>query len=321
MSLLLNAMTATLLTLSSSTDTTVTVTKGTRLSLENFGGEIVVDTWAKSAVRVQADHGSRTLVELERSESVLEVQSYSRHGAPASVDYHITVPVWMAVELSGVYTDITVQGTEGEVRAETVKGEVKITGGKGVVEAQSVEGSVTVSKSNGRIELNSVNDDVSVREVYGELMVEAVNGDVTIENSQATQVEVSTVNGTINYTGEIRKDGHYGFSTHDGDISIVIPQTADASISVSTFSGDFESSFPVTMSEARRGKEFNFTLGKGSAEVSLESFQGTITLRRPGESVDVRGSRHDRSTRSHTTTTTKTKTKSSSDSDHDTDEE
>ena len=267
--------------------------------------------------------GSRTEVELDRSESVLDVQSSSRRGPPSAVDYHITVPVWMALELTGVYTDISVTGTEADVRAETVKGEVSVTGGKGVVEAQSVEGSVTVRKASGHIELNAVNDDVVVSEVSGELTIEAINGDVSVEKAQATQVEISTVNGGIDYQGEIRKDGHYSFSTHDGDISLVVPQTADASVSVSTFSGDFESSFPVTMSEARRGKEFNFTLGKGSGEVSLESFQGTISLRRPGETADgisetKQGSTH---THTHTSTSTKTKTKTKSSSDANSEED
>jgi hypothetical protein len=52
-------------------------------------------------------------------------------------------------------------------------------------------------------------------------------------------------------------------------------------VSVSTFQGDFESAFPVTLTE-HRGKRFDFTLGGGSARLDLESFGGTIRLVRPG---------------------------------------
>ena len=64
-------------------------------------------------------------------------------------------------------------------------------------------------------------------------------------------------------------------------------------MSVSTFNGEFASDFPVTLTETRKGKRFNFTIGSGSAQVTLESFQGTIELVRPG---NVRGARgdHDR---------------------------
>ena len=53
-------------------------------------------------------------------------------------------------------------------------------------------------------------------------------------------------------------------------------------MSVSTFNGDFESAFPVTLRETRKGKRFSFTIGSGSAQVTLESFQGTVQLVRPG---------------------------------------
>ena len=65
-------------------------------------------------------------------------------------------------------------------------------------------------------------------------------------------------------------------------------------MAVSTFNGEFESEFPVPLSQARKGKGFNFTLGAGSAQVTLESFQGTIQLVRPGGAKDrERRERHD----------------------------
>ena len=55
-----------------------------------------------------------------------------------------------------------------------------------------------------------------------------------------------------------------------------------ASVSLSTFNGDFDFDFPVTLTETRGGdKRFGFTLGTGSARIELSSFGGTIRLRRP----------------------------------------
>ncbi len=60
-------------------------------------------------------------------------------------------------------------------------------------------------------------------------------------------------------------------------------------MAVSTFNGEFESEFPVPLSGTRKGKGFNFTLGSGSAQVTLESFQGPIQLLRPGSAKDKDG--------------------------------
>ena len=58
---------------------------------------------------------------------------------------------------------------------------------------------------------------------------------------------------------------------------------ADADVSVSTFSGEFETDLPVTISgTTRAGRQFGFTLGRGGAQLHLESFDGTIRLERAG---------------------------------------
>jgi hypothetical protein len=47
---------------------------------------------------------------------------------------------------------------------------------------------------------------------------------------------------------------------------------------VSTFGGDFASAFAIRPERSERGKRLHFTLGNGSAQVNLESFQGSIEL-------------------------------------------
>ena len=110
---------------------------------------------------------------------------------------------------------------------------------------------------------------------------------VAFDGVESGSVEASTVNGDVVYLGELRDDGRYNFSTHDGDLVLGMPEHANATVQVSTFSGDFESAFPVQLDRTRRGKRFNFTMGTGSALVNLESFDGTIHLRRVGELREI----------------------------------
>jgi hypothetical protein len=65
-------------------------------------------------------------------------------------------------------------------------------------------------------------------------------------------------------------------------------------VSVSTFNGEFASEFPVTLTETRKGTRFSFSVGTGSAQMSVESFQGSIDLVRPGWSRGARDRDHDR---------------------------
>ncbi len=263
-------------------DTTVPARPGQRLVVDSYGGEITVKTWARNAVRVEADPSSRTHVEITSAGGAVNVRTEGRRGPPSSVDLDITVPAWMGLDLSGVYTDVTVAGTRGPVTVETVQGDVDVTGGEGLVSLRSVQGGVALKGAKGRIDVHSVNEDVRVSDASGEIVAETVNGEVVLQRVDATSLDASTVNGDIGYDGPIRSGGRYTLSSHNGDVTLAVPEGTGATVSVSTFNGEFESSFPVTLRETRKGKRFSFTLGGGSAQVSLESFQGTVQRVRPG---------------------------------------
>lgn len=263
-------------------DTTVPAQPGQRLEVNAFGGEITVKIWARNAVRIQADPMSRTQVNVSTGGSTIGVRTEGRRGPASAVDLDITVPAWMALDLSGVYTDVTVEGTKGAVSVETVQGNVAVTGGEGIVSLSSVQGSVSLRGAKGRIEVHSVNEDVRVVGSSGEIKAETVNGEIQLEKVDATNLDASTVNGDVAYDGPIHAGGRYALSSHNGDISITVTPSTNATVAVSTFSGEFESDFPVTLTEGRKGKRFNFVLGKGGAQIELESFQGTIRLVRPG---------------------------------------
>ena len=269
-------------------DSTVPVQRGQRLEVSAYAGEIDVKTWDRSAVRVEADPGQRTRVEIERTGASITVRTEGHRGAPRMVDMTITVPAWMPLDLSGVYTHVTVVGAKGPVNVETVQGEVSVDGGDGLVSLRSVQGSVALKNAKGRLEVHSVNEGVTVSNSSGEVTAETVNGDVTLERVDATSVSATSVNGEMVYNGTIKDGGRYGFSTHNGDITVTVPQNSNAAVSVSTFNGEFASEFPVTLTETRKGKRFSFRLGTGSAQMTLESFQGSIELVRPGSNRSAR---------------------------------
>jgi DUF4097 and DUF4098 domain-containing protein YvlB len=270
------------LTLIQQIDSTVPVERGQRLEVDLFAGDVDVKTWSRNAVRVVADPDGRGRVEIERSATSVSVRTTGRRGPPSSTDIELTVPAWMALDISGVYTDITIAGARGPISAETVQGDVSAEGGEGLVSVKSVQGGVSVTGAKGRIEANSVNADVEVRRSTGEVSTETVNGSIDLVGTDATTLTATSVNGDLNYDGPLHSGGRYALSTHNGDITLAVTEAASAAVSVSTFNGEFESDFPVTLTETRKGKRFNFTIGSGSAQVTLESFQGTISLVRPG---------------------------------------
>lgn len=275
-------------------DTTVNVGRGQRLNVNAYAGEVTVRAWNRNAVRIEAATSPRDRIELSSSATAVSVRTQGRHGPSSELDLRISAPSWMAMSLSGVNTSVKLEGIRAPISVETVEGEVDVTGGDGLISLRSVQGSVTLRGARGRISLNSVNEDVEAINSSGDVVAQTVNGEIALQLVEATSVDASTVNGDISYSGPIRPGGRYSLSTHNGDISLTVAEGTSASVAVSTFSGEFESEFPVPLQGTRKGKGFNFTLGSGSAQVTLESFQGTIELVRPGSERDPARRERDR---------------------------
>lgn len=280
--MLITSMLFALATLHQGADTTLTVRKGQRLEASVYAGSITVKTWNRDAVRVQGDTRKKDRLDVTSDGSTISVETSGKWGPAGNSDIEITMPVWMAAEISGVETELSVEGCKCTVHAETVRGDVTVRGGEGNVSVQSVEGSVTVTDVNGRVEASSVNESVTVERVTGDLAVQTVNGDLTLVGIRSASVEASTVNGDITYDGTIQNGGRYELSTHQGDMEVTMPENANATVSVNTFNGSFESDYPVTLTGKNQRRKFSFTIGNGSARVDLESFGGDIRLARPG---------------------------------------
>jgi hypothetical protein len=265
------------------TDTTIAVRAGSKLMLNNFGGAIAIRTWARNAVRVRAAHGRRDWIEIGSTDKTLHVTSTSRTPGPSrSVAYELTVPPWLPVALSGVYNDVNVEGLKGGIDVETVRGNIVVRQAAGLIALRSVEGVVDLVGAKGVIKVSSVNEAVRIANAIGSIAAEGVNGDIHLIDVDSKDVEATTVNGEVVYDGRIQDGGSYRFATHNGDIALGMSDKANATVGVSTFSGDFESAFAIQPKKAPKGHRFTFALGTGSAKVDLESFQGSIELLRPG---------------------------------------
>jgi len=263
------------------TDRTITVAKGSRLTVSNNAGEVVLKTWDRDSLRVQASHSPRASVDIQTTGNIVTVQS--KTGGAGGIDYEITAPAWLPIKVSGTFIYIGIEGSQNEVFAETVKGDIVVKGGSGFVTAKSIQGEVIVEDAKGKINASSVNESIRISGSVGEIVAETTNGDIVLNKVDAKSVEVTTVNGDVRYEGSIAAGGLYRLSTHNGDITMILPENTSATFAVRTYNGDFSSNMATKLvGELRRGRRATYTLGAGGADIELESFGGTIRLRRPG---------------------------------------
>jgi len=265
-------------------DQTVQVSRGTKLDVNNFAGDVMVKVWDRDAVRVEVNHSDREAVDIKPGDQALTIRSRSlRGGPPRSLDYIITVPKWMALGVNGTYADVTLDGVGGDVTVETTRGDIKVIGGSGFISLKSVQGEITLEKAKGRVEVRSVNEGIRLADINADLSAETTNGSIILDRVDSTNVDLYTVSGNISYDGPIKDKGLYRLTTHNGMIAVAVPERVNAVLTVRTYNGSFRSTFPIKTDDQNPRKRFTVTLGNGSAHLELESFGGTIALRRPGE--------------------------------------
>ncbi|HTR20257.1 MAG TPA: DUF4097 family beta strand repeat-containing protein [Gemmatimonadales bacterium] len=263
------------------TDTTFAVRQGQRLDVNDFGGTIDVKIWRQNAIKLSASHSSRDRIAIDLGDdATISIRGESRHGPPM-VDYELTVPAWMPLNLSGVSTDINVDGVVAEIVAETVEGTINVIGGKSNVSLRSVNGDVTLKNAAGHVEVHSVDGGLDLTNVSGDIEAETVSGDISLAGITSADVDANTVDGGITYEGTIQDGGRYHFGSHSGDVTAAIPDKANATVSVATYNGEFQSCRPVKLVNKSKHR-FTFTLGTGSARIEIESFDGDLNLACPG---------------------------------------
>jgi DUF4097 and DUF4098 domain-containing protein YvlB len=264
------------------TDTTFAVAVNVRLDLTVMRGEVVIRTWERSAMRVIADHSRSARLDVSGTRSSVRVRMRDGAGGMSNVDLELTVPRSTSLQINGTFLDSDIRGVEGDVSVQSVQGDIYVSGGRGRISLHSVQGDIESHGASGRIDLNSSNGDIVIAEADGEITVETLNGEIEMDGIRSSSVDATTVNGEVDYRGTIENNGRYSFSTHNGDITLIIPPDASATFTVSTFSGEFDTDFPITLTEtSSTGKRLEFTLGDGSARIALSSFGGTIQLVRP----------------------------------------
>ena len=274
----LAAAMVTVLATSGSTDTTLSVAQGARLEVSNYAGSVSVSTWTRDAVRVRADRDRRTRITLESEPTRLGIKSEGEYGPAGQVDFDITVPAWMPLNISGPFSDVDVTGTKSDVKVETVKGDVSVSGGSGYLDLSTVQGDLSVEGAKGRLKLNAVNEGITVARSTGQIEAESVNGDLVLDDVQLDAVDASTVSGDLWFNGTLKSGGRYQLKSHSGDIDVVVPEKPSVTVTVSTFSGEFASDFEVTFTGTRGHRELGFTLGSGASQLDLESFSGDVHL-------------------------------------------
>jgi DUF4097 and DUF4098 domain-containing protein YvlB len=282
-----------------------------RFSLNNISGEIVVTAGSGDEVSIDAikrtrgdkselanvqimvdDRAGRVDVRTEHEQNRRDRNGRSDR---VSVDYTVTVPASVSVDLHSVSGSVKVSGIHGSLRAETVSGDVTIIDAPRLEAAKTVSGDVSLTgvTADGDLSAGSVSGNVRAKGLKARgLDLGSVSGDINVSDVTCDRLGVKSVSGNVEYAGGISKGGRYEINAHSGTVRLLLANPGGFELNANSFSGSIRSDLPLTIggdatrrNDSPRGRRdtvnnhsIRATFGDGSATIVVRTFSGDIII-------------------------------------------
>jgi len=256
------------------------------IGVENLSGSVTVTGSDTDEIHVTGTLGDGAEdLEISGTKRRLDIEVVlpDRARNVEETELEISLPRGCSVTIEGVNLVIKVTGVEGKVEASAVNGSIDIDGG-GSVEVETVNGPIDL-RGVGSVRAESTSGDITIRNARGVVSAETVSGDLELDGGPFSELDLSTVSGSIRFEGGLTDAAECDFESHSGSVILAFDADVSADFDVETFSGDIENELgpkPKKSSRYGPGLELSFYTGGGDAEVGISSFSGNIKiLRRP----------------------------------------
>jgi hypothetical protein len=133
-----------------------------------------------------------------------------------------------------------------------------------------------------KLSANSVSGDVEVNGAGDEVRAGSVSGNVKLERLRSPAVTAASVSGDVDaHIDALTGPGHLRFTSVSGNVSLQLPRSLDADVTLKTVSGELDSDFPLVIrGPARMGRRtITGTIGRGGRELQLTTVSGDVRLR------------------------------------------
>jgi DUF4097 and DUF4098 domain-containing protein YvlB len=255
------------------------------IEIVNVAGTVEVYGWERSEVEVGGTAGDsvdRVDVSSTGNHTLIRVVSRSAHmwGSDAEAHLVVHVPAKSALTAALVSADFKVTGVLGDLKAQSVSGNVRGDVG-GNVRATTVSGDVRLTARAAKtVEVKTISGDIQLTGGGGEVEITTVSGRALVELADVTRARFKSVSGDMTAELALAPDGQLDSESVSGDVSLKFVDAPAAEFDVQSFSGDIRNCFGPKPMESRYGpgSRLEFKNGEGHAHVRVNTKSGDVRL-------------------------------------------
>lgn len=211
--------------------------------------EIIVDLFYDVEPKGAFDYKIR-----EAGDALIIKERWNGGSSRGDVAWTLTVPSGTEIEFSTASGDLSASGLtkgleagtasgdieirdmDGEIEISTASGEVVIINAHGEIEISTASGEISIKKSGGEIELSTASGEIEADDIEDEIDMSTASGEIEISNSSGV-FSLSCASGDI-VAENIKIEGLSTFSTASGEVEVILAETSEYDLELSTASGD-----------------------------------------------------------------------------------
>ena len=199
------------------------------------------------------------------------------------------------VSITGIETPIVIDGGVSPLRLTRV-GAVAARTRRGDIYVEQASGQLSLITANGNVRVRHAASDVGVISINGDIDISCARGRVVVNNTTGTirlinisgDTDATSFNGAVRFIGAIREEGRYRLNSTSGEVEMTLPaNSAGFTLMLSSYTGaGARTDFPLTsVNSSESNRRTTGRHGNGRAQITLDTFNGSVHLRRAASAL------------------------------------
>ena len=161
----------------------------------------------------------------------------------------------------------------------SVSGSMHLSGAASSIEAETMTGSLDLDVTTPWLRARTGDGHLLLRGAPEDVDVSTVGGTLDIATTAVRRGQFGTVTGDIHYSGAPATGAIMEFSSHSGNVELMLPRTVSGVFSLTAIAGSIDNGMSSTRPIASQPRSVRVSLGRGGSQVTVRTYKGTIRLR------------------------------------------
>jgi hypothetical protein len=192
-----------------------------------------------------------------------------------------TIVVYLprAAQVSVKTVTATLTATNVSGSFYSVSGSMRLSGASSSVEAETMTGSLDLDVATPWLRARTGDGHLLLRGAPEDVDVSTVGGTLDVATTAVRRGQFGSVSGDIHYAGAPLFGAIMEFSSHSGNVELMMPRSVSGVFMLTSITGLIENGLSNLRPVASQPHSLRVSLGRGGSQVTVRTYKGSIRLR------------------------------------------